>query len=139
LIDPSNHASCTIEEQISLLHQIIDFYPSQHLIVAISKVDLVDTAKTKAIVKLLVDETIVSAPDGVIQFHSTERDGMSTLLDRIDKMLKQDVLSSSKFRAISHPEIAEDQLPLHVLYEYYCAIYQSSKIDLPCQRVSVIY
>jgi nucleolar GTP-binding protein len=112
LIDPSSHASCTIEEQISLLHQIIDFYPSQQLIVAISKVDLVDAAKTQKIVKQLVEETIVSSPDAVIQFHSTEREGMSTLLDRIDKMLKQDVLSSSKFRAISHPEIAEDQLPL---------------------------
>ena len=49
--------------------------------------------------------------DTILSINSKNAKGVEPLLDMIERLIKKDVISSPKFKALTSPEIAEDQLP----------------------------
>jgi GTP1/Obg family GTP-binding protein len=111
-IDPTQEASCNLEEQIHLLRDIREFYPTFIFLIAITKIDLVDQVTIDDI-----ETKITSADIGVeklFRISSTTDDGIDLLFQYLEKTIKDRVLRSRKFRALTTPQIAEDQLTLEL-------------------------
>lgn len=107
-IDPTSDASCNLDEQLHLLQDIRQFYPTFLFLIAITKVDLVDQSRIQQITDVIAKADIEI--EKLFKISSTTDEGIDQLFSYLEGIVKSSLLKSRKFRALTTPQIAEDQL-----------------------------
>jgi len=111
-IDPLKNDNESLNAQLNLIREIKQFYASSEFKVAISKSDLVGSEIVDKIQHQLVLENIIADNERLILFNSNSKEGITDLIDFVEKTIMQKIIKSNKFKQLSKPIIAEDQLPI---------------------------
>ncbi len=122
IIDPSVSATYPVAQQLKLTEEFADFYPQAQLMLLVNKADLIDENQRNQLeqqVKEFVEthDFNIDATHGVHFISSLREDDIKKVLNSIEIIIKDKVLQLPKFRVLTVPEIAEDQLTLEEVIE----------------------
>lgn len=111
MIDITENANSTLQEQLNLLQDIYDYYSASKFIVVISKTDLISTSEFSEIQEKLESLNLVNKDKPLFQFSSKDHKINNSLLTFLDDIIINDLIRTPKFKSSLYFEIDPDLLP----------------------------
>ena len=117
LIDPTPGAITSIEKQLKLSKEFFNFYPLAEKMVIINKSDLISEDDRNKIVRFCSNKLQElgiheNSTEEVQIVTSINKASLQKVIRNIDEILKYKILKTEKFRQLTIPKIAADQLLL---------------------------
>lgn len=111
MIDISELASSTLNEQLNLLQDIYNYYSASKFIVVISKIDLISNSDISAIEEKLEELNLVNNDKPLFHFSSKDHKRNDSILSYLEDIILNDLIKGPKFKGSLFFEIDPDLLP----------------------------
>lgn len=95
-------------EQINLVNEIKNFYPSSQFLIGLTKVDMLERNEIESGKKQLLDMGIVSEEDEILEISTILESGVDDIIFKIGKVLKDKIIKNGKFKGFLDIQIHPD-------------------------------
>ncbi|MHA1912295.1 MAG: NOG1 family protein [Candidatus Kariarchaeaceae archaeon] len=110
LIDPSLQAMYPIEQQLKILNDIRVYFPQATIVTVISKIDLLSEEEHSEVINKLTELGLKSKHQ--LSVSAMEEEKLDDLINKIDEIIKEEVISREKFRHLTRTTVSTDFTPL---------------------------
>lgn len=108
LLDLSEQSNNSIDEQLNLLKEIKEFYPTSDFLIILTKFDLLNKEQINTGILNLQENKLLLKDEKVLTVSNNDDQSVDNLIKIIETLLEKNLNSNLKFRALMDVEIDPD-------------------------------